>query len=383
MSAGPRILYVINSFDRGGAEAGLLTLVRGGLFTGCELKIAALVRGKGRLEDRLAALGVEPEILLDRPQMRTADMLGLLTRLYRLIRRFRPRIVIASLPQANLLARLCVLFDRHITFISFEHNSHLAKRAYEVMYRLTSRRVDWMFADAPATLLAAKRRLYRKAPSKQTVVPLVMFDSPSKTAGAGDDGPFHLVNAGRFTTVKNQAALIEAVALLRSQGQDVKLTLYGDGSEQAACKDLAQRLGVSAWVHFAGFVADWATRPADLFVVASKYEGQCLVVLEAMHAGIPVAAPLIGGLLDLADEQVFHPLKSVQPAALAAGVAQLRGAAVYSQELAKRAANLLDERFGVQNVCKHYERIRQSFGAIATGEFAAPRTAADEARRLA
>ncbi len=42
-----RILYVINSFDRGGAEAGLIQMVRGGVFADCELLIVALVRGAG------------------------------------------------------------------------------------------------------------------------------------------------------------------------------------------------------------------------------------------------------------------------------------------------------------------------------------------------
>ena len=48
-----RILYVINGFDPGGAEHGLLTLVDSGFFAGHDLKILALCQGRGHLASRM------------------------------------------------------------------------------------------------------------------------------------------------------------------------------------------------------------------------------------------------------------------------------------------------------------------------------------------
>ena len=44
-----RILYFIYGFDPGGAEHGLLTLLRAGFFSGHQVKILACCRGRGGL----------------------------------------------------------------------------------------------------------------------------------------------------------------------------------------------------------------------------------------------------------------------------------------------------------------------------------------------
>lgn len=356
----PVILYVINSFDRGGAETGLVTLVKGGLFANCQLRIAALVRGAGEVELKLSEFGHVPEILVDLERMRLRDIPRILLRLRRIIKLTRPDIVIGSLPQANLLARLCVLFNRKITFISFEHNSHLAKQIYESGCRLSSWRVDWLFADAKSTMEMAGKRLYRRIPGRQTIVPLVSFKSAaSRSRSALPQQPFRLVNAARFTSTKNQAAIIEAVAILKRSNKDVTLTLYGDGPEREACEALAARLGIAPCVHFAGFVQDWPERPADLFVLASKHEGLCIVALEAMHAGIPVLAPLIGGLCDYADRDVVQVLPSLEPRVIASAVVALMNDRTMRQAMVRTAAEMVDRCFGLQVVQKIYADTNQ------------------------
>ncbi len=77
------------------------------------------------------------------------------------------------------------------------------------------------------------------------------------------------------------------------------------------------RTGVADRVEFPGFAPNWASRRADLFVLSSHHEGLCLVVLEAMQAGIPVAAPIIGGLHDYATEETVRVMADVQPRTIA------------------------------------------------------------------
>ena len=50
-----RILYVVNGFDPGGAEHGLLTLVENGAFEGHDLRVLAFCRGRGDLADKIGA----------------------------------------------------------------------------------------------------------------------------------------------------------------------------------------------------------------------------------------------------------------------------------------------------------------------------------------
>ena len=357
----PIVVYVINSFDQGGAEAGLVALVKGGVFDDCRLKIVAVVRGTGGLERPLLEAGHTPKILVDRARMRARDMPGILVRLWRFIGQSRPHIVIASLPQANLLSRLCLLFRKQVTFVSFEHNTHLAKPIYEAGYLLTSWRVDWLFADAASTMKLAAERLYRRTPEMRTIVPLVSFVSPAKRSySSTPNKPFRIVNAARFTSTKNQAALIEAVAILNDSKHDVALTLYGDGPEREACESLAARVGVRSRVDFPGFVLDWPRKPGDLFVLTSKHEGLCIVILEAMHAGIPVVAPLLGGICDYAARHVMQSLDSLDPHTIARTILSVMGDRASSQAMVSNAADMIDRRFGAEAVRRVYGEINQA-----------------------
>ena len=49
-----RILYVVNGFDQGGAEHGLLKLVENGAFEDHDLRVLAFCRGRGDLADQIA-----------------------------------------------------------------------------------------------------------------------------------------------------------------------------------------------------------------------------------------------------------------------------------------------------------------------------------------
>jgi len=327
MSAGegrgrPRVLYLINAFEAGGAEAGLAHLVRGGLFDGFDLTVAGLAAGDPEVRAELERAGVQPLMLTSAPKPRVRDLPRLFAGVVGLARRRRPDVVILSLPQANLLGRLASLVWRPPVVISFEHNVRLAKRAYEILFWLTSPLVDWMFADARATAREVTRRFYMRPPGRTSVVPLMSL--PDRDAAAVRPDRFTVVNAARFTPPKNQASLIRAVAILRERGVDVDLVLYGQGPERDACAALAGSLGVADRVRLPGFVPDWPTRPASAFVLASRHEGLCIALLEAMHAGLPVATPLVGGVADYATPGNALILPDVEPATLAAAIETMR-----------------------------------------------------------
>lgn len=87
--------------------------------------------------------------------------------------------------------------------------------------------------------------------------------------------------------------LIRALVPVREELPDARLIVAGKGPERASLEKLADSLGVSGAVDFAGFVPDEALpdfyRAADLFVLPTRsLEGFGVATLEALASGTPV-----------------------------------------------------------------------------------------------
>lgn len=93
--------------------------------------------------------------------------------------------------------------------------------------------------------------------------------------------------------VKNLPRLVRAFAPMPDPWQ---LVILGEGPERDAIRDEAIRLGVGHRVHLPGFAADPAKVVGlfDLFALSSDSEQFPVSVLEAMAAGLAVAAPRVG-----------------------------------------------------------------------------------------
>jgi glycosyltransferase involved in cell wall biosynthesis len=110
---------------------------------------------------------------------------------------------------------------------------------------------------------------------------------------------------GRLAPNKRAPLLIEALDQLRDLTPQVHAVLVGDTGdlyqpEVARCRQRAAELGLAERVHFLGHVSAErlvdAYRSADVFVTASRHEGFCIPVLEAMACGVPVVAARAGAL---------------------------------------------------------------------------------------
>lgn len=340
----PRVLYLINGFKRGGAEKGLLHLVQHGAFAGCDLKVLSIIRDQGAHVSDLTAAGVAVEHLSHGHRMSPWQWLRAIPRFRRELKRFAPDLLVLSLPQANIAGRIAALGLSRVTVASFEHNTHLAKPVYERLFRLTSRRVDWLLADCEITARVAQDRLYTRSPTERIVLPLASFSrqAPSHTmAGA----PFRIISAARFTDTKNQRVIIEAARLLKDSGYSITVTLYGEGPNAEVYQALINDLHLTDDVSMPGFDPNWMTNPADVFVVTSKNEGLCIVALEALSRGIPVVATKVGGLVDYGVDARVSFLEEGSPAELAATIAGLIDAPGQLAEMRAAGMSMVNRRF--------------------------------------
>ena len=102
----------------------------------------------------------------------------------------------------------------------------------------------------------------------------------------------YLVAVGRLEPQKGFDLLLRAYADLRAHGVSKPLVIVGEGKDKKMLRELAQTLGVSEHVVFAGFQTNpypWLAG-AEVFVSSSRFEGFCRVIAEALAVGTPVVA---------------------------------------------------------------------------------------------
>jgi L-malate glycosyltransferase len=106
-------------------------------------------------------------------------------------------------------------------------------------------------------------------------------------------GELWLGTLAGLRAVKDLPALVRALAALPEPWQ---LVILGEGPEREAIGAEALRLGLAHRVHLPGFVADPAKAVGlfDMFALSSRSEQFPISVVEAMAAGLAIAAPAVG-----------------------------------------------------------------------------------------
>ena len=229
---------------------------------------------------------------------------------------------LSALP-ALLLGRLLrrpVAYTEHWTIFLPENPGSLS-RGMERLARFALERAD-VVLPVSEDLDRALRRL---APGARTwVVPNVVDEVFTPADGRPLGGGVRLLTVGLLDTPrKGVDVLLEALALVPERGR-LRLDVVGEGELRAGYEELAERLGLTETVTFHALEPKPALaermRRADLFVLASRYENNPCVVLEAMASGLPVVATRVGGVPELVDATTGRLAEPLDPPSFAAAL---------------------------------------------------------------
>lgn len=102
-----------------------------------------------------------------------------------------------------------------------------------------------------------------------------------------------VVSIGNLIPLKGHDYTIQAVKKIVEKGKyDIHLTIAGRGEKEAELKTLVEKLELSKYVRFVGYVTYdkivSLLQKSDIFVLPSYYEALGCVYLEAMACGVPV-----------------------------------------------------------------------------------------------
>lgn len=143
-------------------------------------------------------------------------------------------------------------------------------------------------------------------------------------------GVYDLLYVGSELPRKNLVALLNAVAILKARGQQVRLIKAGGAGGdrwRGATKQQISALGLDDDVVFTGRVDEahlpLLYRAADVFVTTSRLEGFGLPAAEAMASGTPVICSDAGSLPEIVGDAGLL-VNPDQPEGVAAAVIRLR-----------------------------------------------------------
>jgi glycosyltransferase involved in cell wall biosynthesis len=179
-----------------------------------------------------------------------------------------------------------------------------------------------------------------------------------KEEGKANKVLFFLGLLDQYHKYKGLDYLLEALAIVRKQAQDVKLLVGGGGELLSYYRDIAARLGLSENVEFLGFVPEERLvehyNRCDAFVlpsVSSEQEGFGIVLLEAMACEKPVIGTDIVGVAE--DVSRCNAGKIVRPRdakALADAILDIVRDEEAAEKMGERGRRLVEEKYAWKRI---------------------------------
>ena len=307
-----KVAFVLGT-STGGTARHVRTLAAGGAARG----VAAAVFGPAQT-DRDFAFGslagglvcFTPVEIADRP--RVARDLRAIGRLRRLLAAWRPGVAHAHGLRAGALTAIALAFVRPTVhhprpaLVVTVHNAPTAGGVTGAIYRvlglIVARGADSVLCVAPdleeRMRAAGARRVGRAlVPAADVSAAGVPAETPGPLPLPGNPVPARpqVLAASRLAAQKGFGTLLEAAAGWRDLRPEPLLVIAGEGPLEAALKSQAARLGLDA--RFPGHRDDIPAllASAAVFVLPSTWEGQPLILQEALRAGVPIVATRVGG----------------------------------------------------------------------------------------
>ncbi|NRB20331.1 MAG: glycosyltransferase [Rhodobacteraceae bacterium] len=325
-----RLLYIIDSLRVGGAETLLLDLLDAAQQRGDSAHVAYFTPGPLVLE--VARRGVEMT-RLSRSGLR--DPRALL-RAVRLIRAWNPHVVHTHLVKSDLVGQLAARVANCRRVITLHNTDPWRKNKFlSGIYRSITRGADACVAvtsnvaDHVANCGGYDRDAIEVV---QNGVDLQRFAAgrvqPRDLSGYGiSKDAVVIAKIGRLTVQKDHDNFLHAVSILAKRQPEAHFLIVGDGELLAKVRERARGLGLGDdRLTFTGNLREMPELLAaiDIFVLASKWEGLPMVLLEAMAMGVPIVSTAVGGVPELIQDGKNGMLVTpTDPAALAGAVRHL------------------------------------------------------------
>lgn len=293
-----RILLVLPSLDRGGAERVLLQLARSFRADGREVHVAVLSGGGPLRAEVPDGVVVHELVVAGHPTRGFALARSAFPRLVSLMRSLRPHAVLSTMTGTNLLTILATRLSRRHARIFVREASSLINAPH----RLT-RRAMRLFYPGADMVIAVSRGVADDLSGLGIPNECIrVIHNPVDTERLRDQAVVahgapctieepYLIAIGRLTEAKDYPTLLRAYAASTLKS-DHRLVVVGEGVLRGMLEVMARELGIASRVLFTGALDNpfRLLANASLLVLSSKWEGYPNVLLESLALGVPVVS---------------------------------------------------------------------------------------------
>jgi glycosyltransferase involved in cell wall biosynthesis len=365
-----RIAYVIGTTAGGtGRHVAMLA-------AGCAARhLGVAVFGPPSARSLFAAGSFTPLDIGDRP--RPARDLAAVLRLRRLLARYAPDLVHAHGLRAGAFTAFALAGTPRrsppsmvITVHNATPSGAVSGAAYRALERLTARRADAVLCVSADLSDRMRRAGARDVALAVVPAPPAVAPSAQAVAGARADlgaaGRPVVLAVGRLARQKGFDVLLDALITLRDRDPAPLLAIAGEGPLAGELAERARAAGTGA--RFLGPRGDIPAllAAADVVAVPSRWEGQPLIVQEALRAGRPLVASRVGGIPGLTGAEAALLVPPGDPGRLASAVARVLDDRALADRLAAaaaaRARTLPSESDAVDAALAVYGRLTSAAG---------------------
>ncbi|GAA1322661.1 glycosyltransferase [Streptomyces sanglieri] len=286
----PKLVYLINAVDYGGAEIGMVRLLSGLDSDEFDVAVVALKNANPDVATELP-----PHVAVHALNLDTKITRKKISTLYKKIS--EADVIVGSLFPSVFVGTVFGTLTRTPAIYTWKHNITNDRKIRKIFNSLSFRLSDEMFVDSES----AKEVVVEWGVEEQriTTLPLagIKTDEYPTVGHTTASDTIRVGTVGRLTETKGYLELLECAKAL----PDYEFHVVGDGPladrlrdspsnvvwhGETSPRELKQRL----WGSF------------DVYFQPSRYEGLCITAIEAMASGLPVVASEVGGLT----ESVVH-----------------------------------------------------------------------------
>ncbi|MBM3204605.1 glycosyltransferase [Candidatus Uhrbacteria bacterium] len=344
----PLIAHVLWSLGHAGAERVVFDLARSLPQHGFRTMVIA-AGGGGTMKKEFEKAGIQTVV---GPSVSTLHRGQTIHFLKQQIQKFKPAIWHSHL--SDIWAGLAIK-GKHVPWVITAHNDDqddgwLQHRARGIAFR----HADQVVCVSSVVETYVKKEFGVPASRLSVIRNGIDFDRFIPRTKMIFSEPVRLMTNGRLVAQKDQATLLQALALVKDRLWE--LEIIGEGSEREHLKQLARDGGIASRVHFSGTVTDIPHRlsEADLFCFPSRWEGQGLALLEAAEVGLPIIASDLPIFREVFDEKSMTLIKPQDPRAWAHAIKYAIDHPEKALHKSRRAQEQVREAFALDRMVSQY-----------------------------